>query len=131
MADNDLQLIGMTAKLAQSYVAGNKISREELPDLIRDLHRTLVALDNPQPEDEQEPAVAVRRSVRKDQIICLECGKGHKILKRHLRTAHGLTVNEYRERWNLPPDYPVVASDYSSQRSKMAVEIGLGRQAEK
>jgi predicted transcriptional regulator len=128
MAEQDRLLIQMTAKLAQSYVAGNKIARDDLPALIADLHRTLVALENPQPQEEQEPAVSVRRSVRKDRLICLECGKPCKILKRHLRTAHGLTVEEYRERWNLPPDYPMVAADYSAQRSNMAVKIGLGKQ---
>lgn len=128
MAEQDRLLIQMTAKLAQSYVAGNKIARDDLPALIADLHRTLVALDRPHPQEEQEPAVSVRRSVRKDRLIYLECSKPCKILKRHLRTAHGLTVEEYRERWNLPPDYPMVAADYSAQRSKMAVKIGLGKQ---
>jgi predicted transcriptional regulator len=127
MDTEDQSLLLMTTKLAKSYVAGNKISSEDLPGLINDLHQTLLNLDNPETAGALEPAISVRKSVKKDQIICLDCGKGHKILKRHLRTAHGLTINEYRERWNLPADYPVVAADYSVQRSKMAVKIGLGR----
>ena len=113
MGTDNQPLLAMTTKLAKSYVAGNKISSEELPGLINDLHQTLLNLDNPETPSALEPAISVRKSVKKDQIICLDCGKGHKLLKRHLRTAHGLTINEYRERWNLPADYPVVAADYS------------------
>ncbi len=127
MSDENKSLLMMTANLAKSYVKGNKISSEELPGLINELHQTLLNLGNPEAASVLEPSVSIRKSVRKDQIICLDCGKGHKILKRHLRTAHGLTIAEYRDRWNLPADYPVVAADYSVQRSKMAVKIGLGR----
>ncbi|MFT5440449.1 MAG: putative transcriptional regulator [Alphaproteobacteria bacterium] len=127
MSTDNQPLLVMTTQLAKSYVAGNKISSEDLPGLINDLHQTLLNLNNPETATTLEPSVSIRKSVKNDQIICLDCGKGHKILKRHLRTAHGLTINEYRERWNLPADYPVVAADYSVQRSKMAVKIGLGR----
>ncbi len=125
-ADNQAILI-MTAELAKSYVTGNTIASGDLPDLIKGFHQTLTNLATEEQAPDREPAVSIRRSIKKDQIICLECGKGHKTLKRHLRTAHGLDVDAYRARWKLAVDYPVVAPDYAEQRSKMAKKIGLGR----
>ncbi len=125
-ADNKALLI-MTAELAKSYVTGNTIASGDLPDLIKGFHQTLTNLGAAGQAPEREPAVSIRRSIKKDRIICLECGKGHKTLKRHLRTAHELTVDDYRARWKLAVDYPVVAPAYAEQRSKMAKKIGLGR----
>ncbi len=120
-------LLFLTADLAKSYVANNQVSSNQLADLINQLHQTLANLDGTGEEQNRKPAVSIRRSVKKDQIICLECGKGHKILKRHLRAAHDLTLDGYRQRWKLPVGYPVVAPVYAEQRSKMAKKIGLGR----
>ncbi len=120
-------LLFLTADLAKSYVANNQVSSNQLADLINQLHQTLANLDGTGEEQNRKPAVSIRRSVKKDQIICLECGKGHKILKRHLRTAHDLTVDAYRERWKLPIGYPIVAPNYAEKRSKLAKKIGLGR----
>ncbi len=125
-ADNQALLI-MTAELAKSYVAGNTVASGDLPDLIKQFHQTLANLGAGGQAPEREPAVSIRRSIKKDQIICLECGKGHKTLKRHLRTSHDLTVDDYRARWKLAVDYPVVAPAYAEQRSQMAKKIGLGR----
>ena len=124
--DNHTLLL-LTADLAKSYVANNQVSSNQLPDLINQLHQTLANLDGTGEEQNREPAVSIRRSVKKDQIICLECGKSYKMLKRHLRTFHDLTVDAYRERWKLPIGYPVVAPNYAEQRSKLAKKIGLGR----
>jgi len=120
-------LLFLTADLAKSYVANNQVSSNQLADLINQLHQTLANLDGTGEEQNREPAVSIRRSVKKDQIICLECGKSYKMLKRHLRTFHDLTVDAYRERWKLPIGYPVVAPNYAEQRSKLAKKIGLGR----
>ncbi len=127
MDTDDHTLLFLTTDLAKSYVANNQVSSNQLPDLINQLHQTLANLDGTGEEQNREPAVSIRRSVKKDQIICLECGKSYKMLKRHLRTFHDLTVDAYRERWKLPIGYPVVAPNYAEQRSKLAKKIGLGR----
>ncbi|MEA1675470.1 MucR family transcriptional regulator [Nitrospirillum sp. BR 11163] len=119
-----------TAAIVASYVAGNQIPATELPGLIRTVHGGLQALTAPpQPAPEPEkltPAVPVRRSVTPEYIICLEDGKRLKMLKRHLRTAYGLTPEEYREKWGLPADYPRTAPNYAGKRSKLATQAGLG-----
>ena len=127
MNENNRMLISMTADLAASYVAGNMIASSALPRLISELHVALTTLNGPPKAVVPEPAVPVRRSIRNDRIICLECGKDHKMLKRHLMTSHDLTVDGYRVRWSLPDDYPVVSPDYAALRSKMARKFGLGR----
>ncbi len=127
MSDDNQDLLLMTAELIKSYITGNTASPDALPSLIKELHQRLVNLNSPEAEAVLKPAVSIRRSIKNDQIICLECGKGHKMLKRHLTTSHGLTVDVYREHWNLPDNYPVVAADYAAQRSKIAKKIGLGR----
>ena len=127
MDTDDHTLLFLTTDLAKSYVANNQVSSNQLADLINQLHQTLANLDGTGEEQNREPAVSIRRSVKKDQIICLECGKSYKMLKRHLRTFHDLTVDAYRERWKLPIGYPVVAPNYAEQRSKLAKKIGLGR----
>ena len=116
---------GEVVQLATSYVGNNKVAREELPALIGSLHDALAKLESGEPI--REPAVPIDKSVKRNEVICLECGKGHKMLKRHLGTAHELTVEEYRARWDLASDYPIVAPNYAKQRSEFAKKIGLGR----
>ena len=124
MAQTDSTL-SLATKLATSYLGNNKVARDELPGLISRLHETLTKLESG--EIVREPAVPVDESVKRNQIICLECGKGQKMLKRHLMSGHGLTADDYRARWGLARDYPLVAPNYSKQRSEMAKKIGLGR----
>lgn len=127
-AESTDALITHTADIIVSYVTSNSIGVEQLPSLIMTVHETLLRLgteskDKPRPD----PAVSVRSSVKKDHLVCLEDGKTMKMLKRHLMAEHGLTPAAYRARWNLPNDYPLVASDYAKRRRDLALEIGLGR----
>ncbi len=124
MAETNTSL-SLAAKLATSYVGNNKVARDELPALISSLHDALAKLESGEPV--REPAVPIDKSVKRNEVICLECGKGQKTLKRHLGTAHGLTPEEYRARWGLARDYPIVAPNYAKQRSEFAKKIGLGR----
>ena len=124
MAPTDSTL-SLATKLATSYLENNKIARDELPGLIGRLHETLTKLESG--KIVREPAVPLDKSVKRSQIICLECGKGQKMLKRHLMSGHGLTADDYRARWGLARDYPLVAPNYAKQRSEMAKKIGLGR----
>lgn len=122
------QLLELTSEIVAAYISNNSLATEQLPELIQRIHQTLESLDGSvQPEQEKrKPAVPVRRSVQPDKIICLECGLGAKMLKRHLSSAHGLTIDEYRRRWDLMADYPMVAPLYAEQRSALAKKIGLG-----
>ncbi len=124
MAETDTTL-SLATKLATSYVGNNKVARDELPALINNLHEALAKLESG--EEIREPAVPINKSIKRNEILCLECGKGHKMLKRHLTSAHGLTVEEYRTQWGLARDYPLVAPNYAKQRSEFAKKIGLGR----
>ena len=124
MAETDTTL-SLATKLATSYVGNNKVARDELPALINSLHEALAKLESG--EEIREPAVPINKSIKRNEILCLECGKGHKMLKRHLTSAHGLTVEEYRTQWGLARDYPLVAPNYAKQRSEFAKKIGLGR----
>jgi len=129
-ADNDL--IDLSADIVCAYVSHNALSVTDLPKLIADVHTALRGLQSPAapaPAEEQKPAVAVRKSVAPDYIICLEDGKKFKSLKRHLRTHYNLSPEEYREKWGLPADYPMVAPNYSATRSRLAKDNGLGRKA--
>ncbi|MBE1236795.1 MucR family transcriptional regulator [Phaeovibrio sulfidiphilus] len=121
-------LIQCTAQIVASYVGNNTVAVSELPDLVVSVHRSLVALSSPPVEVEErpQPAVPIRKSVTPDYIICLEDGKKLKMLKRHLKTAYNMTPEEYRERWGLSPDYPMVAPNYAVRRSELAKKIGLG-----
>ncbi len=118
-------VLSLATKLATSYVGNNKVAREELPAFIGSLHDALAKLESGEPI--HEPAVPIDKSVKRNEVICLECGSGHKMLKRHISTGHGLTPEEYRERWGLARDYPLVAPNYAKQRSELAKKIGLGR----
>jgi predicted transcriptional regulator len=117
------------ARIVRSYVRYHQLGPEQLVELIRQVHRALASLGQaalPTAEPRQ-PAVPIRQSVRPEYVVCLECGFRAKILRRHLRVEHGLSVDEYRARWNLRSDHPVIAPAYSQRRSAMAKEIGLGR----
>lgn len=124
---SDEELLGWTSEIVAAHVNNNKVSPTELSDLIRVVHSTLIGLAQGPAETRPEPAVSPRRSVTPDYIVCLEDGKKLKMLKRHLKTAYDMTPEEYRERWGLPPDYPMVAPNYAKQRSSLAKKIGLGR----
>ena len=126
-------LIELSTEIVSAYVSHNALSPSDLPKLIADVHgalRTLSSNEAPLPVEELKPAVPVRKSVAPDYIICLEDGKKFKSLKRHLRTHYNLSPEEYREKWGLPADYPMVAPSYSATRSKLAKDNGLGRKAE-
>nr|PZN85720.1 MAG: MucR family transcriptional regulator [Pseudomonadota bacterium] len=123
------KLVELTAEIISAYVSNNEVVASELPGLIQDIHQALsrVANNSPTPEREElRPAIPIKRSVTPDYIICLEDGKKFKSLKRHLRTHYNLTPEEYREKWGLPADYPMVAPNYAAARSALAKKMGLG-----
>src|SRR6218665_921266 len=129
-ADNDL--IDLSADIVSAYVSHNALSVTDLPKLIGDVHTALKNLQSNvvvETVEELKPAVPVRKSVAPDFIICLEDGKKFKSLKRHLRTHYNLSPEEYREKWGLPADYPMVPPNYSATRSRRAKDNGLGRKA--
>ncbi len=122
-------LLRMTAEVVAAYVRNNPLPAGELSSVIHTVHGSLAALDagGASSDEPLRPAVSVRRSVQADHIVCLEDGKKLKMLKRHLRTTYGMSPEEYRAKWGLPPDYPMVAPNYAKQRSEFAKHIGLGR----
>jgi len=120
-------VIVWTADIVASHVQNNSVALSDLPQLIRIVHDSLAGLSGGAAEAKPQPAVSVRRSVTPDYIVCLEDGRKLKMLKRHLATAYGLTPEEYREKWGLPADYPMVAPNYAKQRSSLAKKIGLGK----
>jgi len=119
----------LTTNIVAAYVRRNQIASDQLATLISTVHQALSGLGKPTAETETEPtpAVPIRRSVHRDYVVCLECGWRGLILRRHLITGHGLTVEQYRTRWNLPREHPMVAPGYSERRSRLAKQIGLGR----
>ena len=122
------EVLKLTAQIVSAHVAHNSMASEALPALIQSVYDTLAKAGIAAPEPEKmQPAVPVKRSVFHDHIVCLEDGKKQKMLKRHLQTAHGLTPEQYREKWNLPHDYPLVAPSYAEKRSTLAKAFGLGR----
>lgn len=122
------QLLALTGEIVAAHVGHNTVAISDLPNVIEQVYRALssVGKDAEVVEERPSPAVSVKRSITPDYLICLEDGKKMKMLKRHLQTAYGMTPEEYRERWNLPADYPMVAPNYAKQRSRLAKEIGLG-----
>ena len=134
MADDPLQptYIELAADIVSAYVSNNSVAAAELPALIADVHAALVRVaQGPSAAASQEnlrPAVPVKKSVAHDYIVCLEDGKKFKSLKRHLRTQYNMSPEDYREKWGLPPDYPMVAPNYAQARSQLAKEMGLGSQ---
>ncbi len=127
--DNSTQaVLGFTAQIVSAHVSNNTVSRDALPDLIQQVFSTLMAAGTEQAEPEQlQPAVPIKKSVFPEYIVCLEDGKKLKMLKRHLQTSYNITPEQYRERWGLPHDYPMVAPRYAEHRSELAKKIGLGR----
>ncbi len=120
------ELLELTARIVEAHVSNNAIAVADLPGLMVTVHETLTAIGEGRAA-KGEPAVSIKRSVRPDYIVCLEDGTEHKMLKRHLRTAHDMTSNDYRKRWGLSEDYPLVAPKYAEMRRKLAKKIGLGR----
>lgn len=121
--------LGLTAKIVSAYLARNQAAPDAVPGLIQDVHSALAGAGTPSETPAREPAVPIRRSVFPDHIVCLEEGKHLVMLKRHLRTDHGMTPNQYRAKWELPASYPMTAPNYASHRSKLAKEFGLGQKA--
>lgn len=115
-----------TADIVASFVANNTVDAGDVAGLITSVHGALSGLGEPEPEQPPEPAVSIRASVKPDHVTCLECGKKMKMLKRHIHNEHNMTPQEYRERWNLSSDHPLVAPNYSVKRSDLAKDIGLG-----
>jgi predicted transcriptional regulator len=130
MGRNELDLTSLTADIVSAYVAHNALTGDKLPDLIGSVYGALsrASLQAVEPEKvELKPAVAIKKSVTPDYIVCLEDGKKFKSLKRHLRSEYNMSPEEYREKWGLPHDYPIVAANYAAMRSDLAKSAGLGR----
>ncbi len=128
--DANTAYVELTADIVSAYVGNNAVPANELPALINDVYKALagaVAGGAEEKKEELKPAVPIRRSVQPDYIICLEDGKKFKSLKRHLRTHYDLSPEEYREKWGLPADYPMVAPNYAKARSALAKKMGLGQ----
>ncbi|MBM3532085.1 MAG: transcriptional regulator [Alphaproteobacteria bacterium] len=124
------ELLRMTTNVVAAYLSQNRLGAVDVPQVIGTVYASLSGLNGHSrlaAREAPRPAVSIKRSVMPDHIVCLEDGKKLKMLKRHLRTAYGLTPEEYRARWGLPPDYPMVAPNYAAQRSDFAKKIGLGR----
>jgi predicted transcriptional regulator len=119
----------LTTEIVSAYVRRNQIGTDQLASLISTVHQALANLGNPVAEtaDERKPMVSARQSVHRDFVVCMDCGWKGSMLRRHVTTAHGLTVDEYRARWNLKSEHPITAPGYSERRSTMAKKIGLGR----
>ena len=122
------QLLTLTADIVAAHVSNNSVGMADLPTLIGNVHAALAGLGGPvaAPVEEQKPAVSVRASIKPDYIVCLEDGKKLKMLRRHLMTHYGMTPDDYRAKWNLPRDYPMVAPNYAEKRRALAKSIGLG-----
>ncbi len=132
--DEKTELVELTAGIVSAYVGKNSVTVADLPSLIQEVHDALsrVTTRGGVPDrEESKPAVAVKKSVTPDYIVCLEDGKKFKSLKRHLRTHYKLSPDEYRAKWNLPHDYPMVAPNYAAARSQLAKKMGLGTRREK
>jgi predicted transcriptional regulator len=124
-------LLSLTTEIVAAHVSNNSVALSDLPVLIEQVYKSLsnVGSEPVAVEERPQPAVAVKKSVTPDYIVCLEDGKKLKMLKRHLKTAYNMSPEEYRERWGLPADYPMVAPNYARQRSSLAKQIGLGTRA--
>jgi len=123
--------IQLTANIVSAYVSNNTVPSAEIPNLIGQIHSALLRVSGgqaPSPAEPLKPAVPLKRSITSDYLICLEDGKKFKSLKRHLRTQYKMTPEHYREKWGLPPEYPMVAPNYAAARSQLAKQMGLGQQ---
>ena len=120
-------VLGLTAQIVSAHVSNNSVTTDALPALIQEVYKTLAGIGKePVVPDRPQPAVPVKKSIFPDYIVCLEDGKQLKMLKRHLKTAYNMTPEQYRERWGLGADYPMVAPNYARHRSSLAKKIGLG-----
>lgn len=127
---DQITLISLTAKIVENYLRGNSVAPQDIPAIIQTVHRGLSGVGQVAAAGEPErlqPAVSIRKSITPDYIVCLEDGKKLKMLKRHLRSTYSLTPDQYRAKWGLPRDYPMVAPNYAAQRSEFAKQLGLGR----
>lgn len=126
-------LLTLTADIVAAHVSNNSVAVNDLPNLIQNVHSALTGIsgNTAAPEARPEPKVSIRSSVKPDYIVCLEDGKKQKMLKRHLMTNHGMTPDEYRQKWGLSADYPMVAPNYAEQRRTLAKSIGLGTKRRK
>ncbi len=130
MAENSSTqaILGLTAQIVSAHVSNNVVSRDALPELITQVYNTLISAGAEPVEPEKlQPAVPIKKSVFPEYIVCLEDGKKLKMLKRHLQTSYSMTPEQYRDKWSLPHDYPMVAPKYAEHRSELAKKIGLGR----
>jgi predicted transcriptional regulator len=128
--DEKSEVIEMTADIVSAYVGNNSVAAADLPALIQSVHHALANINGPAEPPEaapKEPAVAIRRSITPDFLICLEDGRKFKSLKRHLRTKYNMSPEDYRSKWGLPKDYPMVAPNYARARSELAKQMGLGQ----
>ncbi len=123
------ELLELTTKVVAAHVSHNPIAAAELPSVIATVHQALAALGPEEAAAKPKPAVPIKQSVKPDYIVCLDDGKKLKMLKRHLKAKYNMTPDDYRKRWGLPSDYPMVAPNYAATRSKLAKKIGLGRKA--
>jgi predicted transcriptional regulator len=128
---SDEEMLRMTASVVSAYVGNNNLTPTQIPDVIKTVYGSLTSLGRGggAGRDAPRPAVPIRRSITPDYIVCLEDGRKLKMLKRHLRTTYNMTVEDYRQKWGLPIDYPMVAPNYAKQRSAFAKRIGLGRRS--
>nr|WP_206378314.1 MucR family transcriptional regulator [Sneathiella limimaris] len=127
-----MELLALTTDIVTSHLSRNAVEASEISGLIREIYSTLATVGtNETVSDRPQPAISVRKSVQPDYIVCLEDGKKLKMLKRHLKTAYNMTPEEYRQRWGLPSDYPMVAPNYANQRRNLAKKIGLGTRRKK
>ncbi|HEY8592771.1 MAG TPA: MucR family transcriptional regulator [Sphingomicrobium sp.] len=136
MADNEATedtLLTLTADIVAAHVSNNSVAVNDLPNLIQNVHAALSGISGSSsaPEEKPEPKVSIRSSVKPESIACLECGSRQKMLKRHLMTNHEMTPQEYRQKWGLSADYPMVAPNYAEQRRTLAKSIGLGTKRRK
>jgi predicted transcriptional regulator len=133
MAESTLgnTFIELTASIVSAYVSNNSVSSTELPALIDQVHSALTRVSSghgEMPSEPLKPAVSIKKSITPDYVVCLEDGKKFKSLKRHLRTQYSMTPEQYRDKWGLPPEYPMVAPNYAAARSNLAKQMGLGQQ---
>lgn len=134
MSENKNAIVDLVAGIVSAFVAHNSVPTSELPALIASTHAALANLGKepaPAVEERAAPAVSIKKSITADYLVCLEDGKKFKSLKRHLRTAYEMSPEEYRAKWNLPADYPMVAPNYAEARSQLAKKMGLGQQRKK
>ena len=125
------ELLGLATEIVSAHVSNNPIAADQIPGLIQQVFNALATVEQASAAPPKaEPAVPVKKSVLADHIVCLDCGKHFSMLRRHLRTDHQMTPQQYRQRWDLPSTYPLVAPDYAKTRSTMAKKIGLGRKGQ-